>query len=449
MRTLLSALIVTMALLCAASPAWAQTSTQYDIILKGGTVIDPANNISGKMDVAVLDGKIALVARDIPASAVKTALDKEGAVKVLDVAGFYVTPGLLDIHSHVYYPEGWINPRDHCFNSGVTTICDAGSLGANDIKKAIDLFWEPDGKIKNVIGMPRVLFFMNIAATGMTGNSQKYQFNVPLAAARAREYPGIIVGFKSYCGGRYDGDVWAVVDAAEEAGRLTNLPVMFDFAPLPDRSYAELITQKMRPGDIHTHYTAMQFPIIMDDGKVNPAVIAAQKRGVIFDIGHGSGSMVFRNAVPSIRQGLIPNSISTDLHGRNSNTPVLNMTHVMSKCLNMGLSLEDVIRLSTVNPAKEIQHPELGALSAGSTADIAVLDLRRGSFTFTDCSPGQDLTGGGKIKGDKKLECVLTLFGGKVVHDLNGFTYRNWEDIPKTEAYWGDQRGNKVMGTSY
>jgi len=442
-------LITLMALFFAHTSAWTQAAAQYDIILKGGSVLDPANNISDKMDVAVLDGKIARVSKDIPASMIKAAVDKEGAVKVIDVTGYYVTPGLIDIHSHVYYPAGWINPRDHCFNSGVTTICDAGSMGANDIKSAIDTFWEADGKIKNAIGIPRVLFFMNIAATGMAGNSQKYQFNVPLAAARAKEYPGVIVGFKSYCGGRYDGDVWAVVDAAEEAGRITNLPVMFDFAPLPDRSYAELITKKMRPGDIHTHYTAMQFPIIMDDGKVNPAVIAAQKRGVIFDIGHGSGSMVFRNAVPSIRQGFIPNSISTDLHGRNSNTPVHNMTHVMSKFLNMGLSMEDVIRLSTVNPAKEINHPELGSLTAGATADIAVLELRRGTFTFTDCSPGQDLTGGGKLKGDKKLQCVLTLFGGKVVHDLNGFTYRNWEEIPKTEAYWGDQRGNKVMGTSY
>ncbi len=431
------------------SAGHAQSDGKYDIILKGGHVIDPANNISEKMDVAVLDGKIARVAKDIPASAIKARIDDEGAIKVIDVTGYYVTPGLIDIHSHVDYPNDRIHPRDHCFNSGVTTICDAGTVGGNEIKRVIDLFWNEDGTVRNVIGMPRVFFFLHIAANGLAGSSQKYQFNVPLAVTRAREYPGIIVGFKSYCGGTYGGDVWAVVDSAIEAGRLADLPVMFDFAPLQNRSYAELITNKMRPGDIHTHYTAMQFPIIMDDGKLNPAVIAAQKRGVVFDIGHGSGSMVFRNAVRSISQGFIPNSISTDLHGRNSNSPVLSMVHVMSKFINMGLSLEDVIRLSTINPARQINHPELGSLTVGATADVAVLEMQHGTFYFTDCSPGQDLTGGGRLKGDRRLQCALTLFGGKVVHDITGLTYRDWESIPQSDRYWKDQRGNPVMGTSY
>jgi dihydroorotase len=418
----------------------------YDLILKGGHVIDPANDINRKMDIAVLDGKIAKITKDIPESAVKKVLGDDGALKVIDASGYYVTPGLIDIHMHAYPLDLRPNPRDHCFNSGVTTTCDAGSLGANDIKEAIDFYWDEEGKIKGGFWMPRVLFFMNISASGRSGNRLRYQHNVPLAAVTAKMYPGIIVGFKSYGRGDFDGEPWFNVDAAIEAGRMTNLPVMFDYEPTPGRPYAELITNKMRPGDIHTHYTAMQFPLIMSDGKLNPAVVNAQKRGVIFDVGHGSGSVVFRNAVRSLKQGFIPNSISTDLHGRNSNSPVLNMINVMSKFLSMGLSLEDVIRLSTVNPAKEIQHQELGTLSVGAPAEIAVLELLEGKFYYTDCSPGQDLTGGGRLKGDKKLQCILTVFDGKVVHDITGLTYRDWEDIPLDDPYWGDQKGNPVQG---
>ena len=155
------------------------------------------------------------------------------------------------------------------------------------------------------------------------------------------------------------------------------MPVMFDFWPRPDRSYAELILKKMRPGDIHTHVFAQQFPILLPDGKLNPILAEARARGVIFDVGHGAGSFWFRNAVPAVKQGFIPDSMSTDLH--TGNFTVLSLTDVMSKFLAMGVPLQDIVRRSTVNPANEIHRPELGTLSVGKEADIAVLEQLNGS----------------------------------------------------------------------
>ena len=171
----------------------------------------------------------------------------------------------------------------------------------------------------------------------------------------------------------------------------------------------------------------------------NQNMIDAQERGIIFDVGHGSGSMVFRNAYRLIQQGFYPNSISTDLHGRNSNSPVYDMVNVMSKFLCMGMSLEHVIRCSTVNPALKINRDDLGTLSVGADADIAVLEVLKGNFVYTDCSPGQDLRGGGKFKGKRKIQSVMTMFGGNVVHDITGLTYRWWDEIPQDERYWQGQ----------
>ena len=177
---------------------------------------------------------------------------------------------------------------------------------------------------------------------------------------------------------------------------MVNLPVMFDFWPRPERTYAELLLKKMRPGDIHTHVFAQQFPIILPDGKINPIMAEARARGVIFDVGHGAGSFWFRNAVPAVRQGFIPDSISTDLHTRNYT--VLSMTQVMSKFLAMGVPLNEIIRRSTVNPAHEIQRPELGTLSVGKEADIAVLEQLNGKFSYIDCGFAR-MDGTGKLIG--------------------------------------------------
>ena len=396
---------------------------RYDLLLKGGHVIDPANNVDAVMDVAVVKDKIAAVEKDIPASQ---------AGKVVDATGLYVTPGLVDIHVHIghggapldwFTPEGRSHltpygiPADIALQSGVTTMVDAGSSGADTF------LLEKEEVIDRA--KVRVLAFLNIVANGMQGDLEQSvdQMDVKRCAETIKKYPDIIVGVKTahyWTEEPWDGEhtPWAAVDRAEECGRAVNLPVMFDFWPRPDRSYAELILKKMRPGDIHTHVFAQQFPILLADGKLNPILAEARARGVIFDVGHGAGSFWFRNAVPAVKQGFIPDSISTDLH--TGNFTVLSMTQVMSKFLAMGVPLQDLIRRSTVNPAREIHRPELGTLSVGKEADIAVLEQLNGPFSYIDC-------GFARMDGKGKLIARMTVRAGRIVFDPSGLSMVEWE----------------------
>ncbi|MBT4485232.1 MAG: amidohydrolase/deacetylase family metallohydrolase [Candidatus Latescibacteria bacterium] len=412
-----------------------QEKGKYDILLKGGHVIDPANNIDSIMDVAVAEGKIARVRKNISAKDSK---------KIIDVSGLYVSPGFIDSHIHAYYNvkfNGKLNaciiPDNHSFNSGVTTVVDAGSTGAHNF-----------GGLKQLIDKTRVrtLAFINIAAPGMTEAEQDPRtYDVNLAVDTAKRYPDHIVGFKVahyWTTQPYDDlhTPWANVDAVMEAGRKADLPCMFDWYPRPAsggypmRSYRELILEKSRPGDIHTHHYAIHIPVIGKDGKVNPDAFKAQERGFIFDTGHGAGSFVWRNAVPAVEQGFISDTISTDLHRGNTNGPVIDMINVMSKYLCMGVPLEGVIRRSTINPARAINHPELGSLSRGSIADIAVFEQLKGNFTYLD-------TSGGGFRSDKKLQSIMTLFSGNVGFDPYGLSYPAWENIPKDSRYWVNPSG--------
>jgi dihydroorotase len=196
---------------------------------------------------------------------------------------------------------------------------------------------------------------------------------------------------------------------------------MFDFWPrTPERSYDELILKKMRPGDIHTHVFAQQFPIILADGKLNPILWEARKRGVIFDVGHGAGSFWFRNAVPAVQQGFIPDSISTDLHESSMTGSALSMANVMSKFLSMGVPLEDVIRRSTLNPAREIHRQDLGTLSVGAPADVAVFQLLQGRFGYTD-------NGNARLDGIAKLIPMVTIRAGRILFDPTGLSMVPWQ----------------------
>ena len=404
-------------LAAAVGTASAQTP-QYDVLLKGGHVIDPASNLSAPMDVAVADGKIAAVAKAISAASAR---------RVVDVTGFYVTPGLIDIHGHagVDRPStGLSYPADMNFSSGVTTVVDAGTWGARDFPE-----------VKRTIidrAQIRLLSFLNIVAAGMGTEKEQdiREMDASLCAATIRKYRDVIVGVKTahyWTSLPWDAEhpPWAAVDRAIQAGTLADVPVMVDFWPRPpERSYDELILKKMRPGDIHTHVFAQQFPVLDEQGKLNPLYAEARRRGVIFDVGHGSGSFWFRNAVPAIRQGFIPDSISTDLHMGSVNGPVVDLITTMSKMMAAGLALEDVIRRSTVNPAKEIRRPELGTLAVGREADIAVIELRRGRFGYIDC-------GRTRLMGDAKLENRMTLRAGRWVYDPAGLSMVEWTKAPK------------------
>ncbi len=398
-------------------------SPRYDLLLKGGHVIDPANHRDGSFDVAVSGGKIAAIEKDIPAGQ---------AGKVADVSGLYVTPGLVDIHTHIGHggaPLNWFAPdarahieplgipADLALQSGVTTIVDAGSAGA-------ETFLQEKEEVIDQAKV-RVLAFLNIVGNGMNGGLEQTvdQIDVKQCAETVRKYADVIVGVKTahyWTDDPWDAahPPWAAVDRAEECAQKAGVPVMFDFWPRPERTYAELILKKMRPGDIHTHVFAQQFPIILADGKINPIMAEARARGVIFDVGHGTASFWFRNAVPAVRQGFIPDSISTDLH--TGNYTVVSMTEVMSKFLAMGVPLDEIIRRSTVNPAREIHRPELGTLSVGKEADIAVLELLNGKFSYVDC-------GFARMDGTVKLTARMTVRAGRILYDPSGLSMVEWE----------------------
>ncbi|HZT37921.1 MAG TPA: amidohydrolase/deacetylase family metallohydrolase [Bryobacteraceae bacterium] len=389
---------------------------RYDLLLKGGHVIDPKNNINSVMDVAVADGKIARVAPDIAPGDART---------VVNAAGLYVTPGLIDIHAHVYIwrePGGeGIQPDAFSFRSGVTTMVDAGSTG-----------WKTFPDLRNRIishSETRVLAFLNIVGAGMgTGKeNDPAEMDAEAAARTAKANPDVIVGFKS---AHYAGPGWESVDNAVKAGNLAGLPVMVDFGRINAvRNINTLLLDKLRPGDIYTHCYSGHRQELLDDGKINPAMIAGRKRGVLFDVGHGAGSFYWYVAVPAYEQNFRPDSISTDIHTHSMNGGMKDMTNVMSKLLNLGSPIEEVVRMSTWNPAKEIRRPKLGNLDVGADADIAVLRVERGDFGFLDSALA-------RRPGDQRIVCELTLRAGKVRWDLNGLASQDWKRFPYDRRSW-------------
>ncbi len=405
-------------------PAFAQT--EYDLLLQGGHVIDPKNGISAVRDVAIRDGKIA---------AVEGHIDPSKALKTIDMKDLYITPGLIDIHVHVYASTGERNsyagdnsvfPDGFTLRNGVTTVADAGSSGARNFE---------DFK-QHVIdrSQTRVLAFLNIVGAGMRG--PKFEDNLAdmkpeVAADMAKRHPGLIVGIKT---AHYSGPEWTPVENAVKAGTMANIPVMVDFgANRKERPIDVLLTRKLRPGDIYTHCYSGLRNELLPNGKVNPGMIEGRKRGVIFDVGHGGGSFAWRIAAPAIQQGFFPDSISTDLHIGSMNAGVKDMLNVMSKFLALGLSVEDVIADSTWHPAREIHHEELGNLSVGSAADVTALRVVTGSFGFTDMY-------GARMDGHQKFECEMTVKGGKIVYDLNGISRPEWKSLPKGYTAVGDPR---------
>ena len=409
-----------------------QTEKPYEILLKNGHVIDPANQIDRPMDVAIQKGRIAAVAPAIPA---------QEAAQVVDLSGLYITPGILDIHTHVYqyrYPvSGGITCIDadaHMLASGVTTTVDVGSVGWKNFNDFME-FTIARAKV-------RILVMINIAANGMadTVSEQTMADMQPqVAASVALAYPDIIVGVKT---AHYWTQLpwddhhlpWASVERGVEAGELCGKPVMVDFWPRPpERSYPDLLLKKLRPGDIHTHVFAQQFPIVNKAGKVNDFMFAARQRGILFDVGHGAGSFWFRNAVPAFQDGFPPDTISTDLHTGSVLGMAYSMQNTMSKFLCMGMPLQEVIWRSTSRPAELIRRPELGTLTPGAEADVAVFEVHErkpGSeqrFSYMDC-------GRARLTGNYKLECRLTLRAGQVLFDPSGLAMPEWVDAPA--PYW-------------
>jgi dihydroorotase len=411
------------ALALCSSLCWAGAlhAQNIDLLLKGGHVIDPKNKIDGKMDVAVANGKIVQVAANIPASTAK---------KTVDASGMYVTPGIIDMHTHVFagtedpgyagfgITNGWgsVVPDDFTFRSGVTTVVDAGSSGWRNFhifkKQTIDN------------SQTRVLAFLSIVGNSMLGtvHAQDVTDMNPTATAFVmKEHPNHIVGIKAH---HYQGHDFTPVDRAVEAGKLTDKPVIVDFgSSTPRLSIEELFMKHLRPGDIFTHTFAYSMPareaIVDENNKVKPFVFEAQKSGRIFDVGHGAGAFQWHVAHNAIKQGFLPNTISTDLYRSSRNAGMKDMANVMSKFLALGVSVQDIILRSTWNPANVIKRPDLGHLSVGAEADISVFTVREGKFGYQDAR-------GVTYNGNKKFEAELTVRAGRVVWDLNGIAGTPW-----------------------
>ncbi|AEL24784.1 amidohydrolase/deacetylase family metallohydrolase [Cyclobacterium marinum] len=393
---------------------------QYDLLIKGGHVIDAKNNIDEPMDIAIKGDKIALVQKSI---------EEDLATQVIDATGLFVSPGLIDIHTHNFYgldkrgqySNGYsaIHPDGFTLPYGVTTVVDAGGSGWRNF---IQFKEQVIDRVRT-----RVFAMLNIVGHGMKG--ALYEQNLDdmdpkMAALVAKQFPDHIVGFKV---AHYAGHQWQQIDRLVQAGELADIPVMVDFGGAnPPLSLETLFMEKLRPGDIYTHiYGGGGFgrqALVDPAGRLRPFIKAAQERGIIFDVGHGGSSFAFKHAIPSMQQGIKPNTISTDSHMSSIMSGMKNMTNVMSKFLNMGMNMQEIIAASTWKPAQVINHTELGHLSEGAIADIAILNVLEGNFGFTE------KTGVGKMMGKYKIENELTIKSGKVVWDLNGLTAPLWDE---------------------
>jgi dihydroorotase len=386
-------------------------SQSYDLLIRNGRVIDPKNKIDAKMDIAVSDGKIAKVASKIEGTARQT----------IDASDLIVTPGLIDIHGHVfhgtqedhYLSDGLsaLPPDGFTLRVGVTTIVDCGGAG-----------WRNFSTFKkNVIdkSTTRVLSFLNIVGHGMRGGNWEQDIadmDSKLSANTARSNKAHIVGFKL---AHYSGYDWTPTERVVEAGKQADMPVIIDFGGArPALSLEELFMRKLRPGDIYTHAYAKldgSRETIVDESTntLLPFIQAARARGIVFDVGYGGASFNYTQAIPALKAGFFPTTISTDLHTGSMNTSMKDQLSVMSKFMQMGMPLTEVIKASSWSAAKAIKREELGHLTEGAEADIAILNVRKGNFGFYDKT-------GYKVNGTEKFECEVTVRAGKIAFDMNG-----------------------------
>jgi dihydroorotase len=369
---------------------------QYDLLIHSGEVIDPASGFRGPADVAVRDGRIAVIQPGLPRS---------GASTCVDATGCWVTPGLIDIHAHVYAGcTSWgIRPDPACLRSGVTTVVDAGSAGWTMLPGFRWYVAEP--------AATRVLCFLHISGIGLVngwiGEMRVLSYGDPEAVGLlAAEQVDLVVGIKVRNGADQVGENGAEpTRLAVRAAELARLPLMVHIGrgtPLPE------VLELLRPGDIVTHCFQGRGDIILDDaGRVQPYVTAARERGIVMDVGHGAGSFRWDVAERALAQGFLPDVISTDLHAYNLYGPTFDMVTTMSKFLYLGLSPEAVVTAATLAPARVIRRPDLGSLAVGGEADLAILRLEEGEVTLWD-------THGGTRRAARRLVAEATVRAGQL-----------------------------------
>jgi dihydroorotase len=375
----------------------------YDLILKGGRVIDPSQKLDGVRDVAFSGGKVAAVGKD---------LKPDAQTDVRDVSGYIVSPGLIDLHTHVYWggTSLGIDAEEFCRKSGVTTAVDTGSAGPGN--------WA--GFRKHVIepSKVRILAYLHVSHAGiygfdkrvMVGESRELLLMNPIDCAEvADKNRDLIVGIKVRVGLHASGTSGTVplniaLQVADEVG----MPLMAHIDH-PPPSYEEVIGM-LRPGDVLTH-AFRPFPNapVTAQGKVKQAVLDARKKGVIFDIGHGKGSFAFKTARGMLANGFEPDTISSDVHTLCIDGPAFDQVTTMSKFLCMGMPLDRVIAASTVNAAMAMKRPELGTLKPGSAGDATIISVKEGRFDYVDVV-------GEHLEGDRKIVSEGVVVAGKWFH---------------------------------
>jgi dihydroorotase len=381
----------------------------YDLILRGGRIIDPSQKLDQVADIGFKDGKV---------SRILTSLEAEPGTEVRFVSGHIVTPGLIDLHTHVYWggTSLGIDAEDYCRKSGVTTAIDTGSAGAGNFA----------GFRKHVIepSAVRILAYLHVSFAGiyafsktvMVGESEELRLMAPAeAVAVADANRDVIVGIKVRVGRNASGrSGTAPLDIALQAAGEAGLPLMchIDFPP---PSYEEVV-ERLRPGDVLTH-AFRPFPNAPLDpqGRVKNVVNRARERGVLFDIGHGKASLAFKTARGMLANGFYPDTISSDVHALCIDGPAFDQVTTLSKFLCMGMSLNDVIAASTVNAAMALKRPELGSLKPGCVGDATVLSVREGSFDYIDAT-------GERMTGDKRIVSEGVVIAGKWWHPRTTLT---------------------------
>ena len=382
----------------------------FDLILAGGHVIDPSQNLDGVMDVAFEGGTVARVGRDIP---------REGAKDVRDVSGHIVTPGLIDLHTHVYVHGTSLGIDAEAFarSSGVTTAVDTGSAGPGNFM----------GFRKHVIerSAVRILAYLHVSHAGiygfsdrvMVGESEEMRLMNPIdAVAVADANRDVIVGIKVRVGKHASGtQSTAPLEIALQVAEETGLPLMAHIDH-PPPSYEDVVA-RLRPGDVLTH-AFRPFPNapVTAQGTVKQVVLAARDRGVYFDIGHGKGSFSFRTARTMLANGFLPDTISSDVHVLCINGPAYDQVTTLSKFLCLGVSLPEVIAASTVNAAKILKRPELGSLRPGAPGDATILSVIEGRFDYEDVV-------GEHLEGDKRIVSDGVVIAGRLWHAREGVRF--------------------------
>lgn len=370
----------------------------YDLLIKNGQLVDPGNGRNERLDVAVIGARIARIGRDLPAAQARN---------VIDAGGYYVTPGLIDIHAYLH-PHGGrmgLDPDHNTLRHGVTTAVDAGSTD-----------WKNFEAFKQRVidrAQVRLLAFLDIAASAGVGEK-----DVEAAVAMARKHPRLIVGFKVDVSDSRDQQA---LDRAVQAAERTGGVVMAGWREALGMDSPGRVLGKLRPGDLLTHVYGRFTALLDPAGKLRAYYLEARRRGVLFDVGHGSAGFWFRIAAPALEQEFLPDTISSGLDREAVMLPGATLMNVMSKLLNLGMTLEQVIERTTVRAARAIRRPELGKLEEGAEADIAVLALERGEFAFLD-------SGRAKLAGGVRLRCALTVRAGKVVWDPDGLDAEDWRE---------------------